>query len=498
MSNTIKFSNKIILNPNYRIKNDVDRQILYSKRCTDFSYSNHWISVIHPYYSCILSMFTQNLEYREIVSSLSSHFNITEKEIEGLLEPFIENKEPFFTNFEGEDIEFPINVLVRPDKATHYDYSIESFDGDWTNVDLKYDRLHRGPNSLTYVLTTKCVTDCKYCYCDKTTPYTPISHDTLVKIIDEAKNLKIANIDIVGGEVFCFPDWEWLVKTLVEMDMSPTYISTKVPLTSKIIDKLKATKYNFPLQLSLDSLTPAVLESLYSVDKEYIERIKQGIKILASTDFKVQAATILTKLNSNKDEIIRLYEFIKDIPNLQYWEIRVPNTSVYPHKEWKNLQCDKEELKQIIDFIKSDINPKAKIRIRISDSALYIPHRKYKPCDNELAGGRCSMLKSHLFILPDGKVTICEEAYWTPAFILGDLNTQSIHEIWHSERIKFIINRNEIRSNSTCYGCKVKDECRDNGRRCIIKVLRAYGPHRWDEADPRCIYAPKFSEKTVI
>lgn len=35
-------------------------------------------------------------------------------------------------------------------------------------------------------------------------------------------------------------------------------------------------------------------------------------------------------------------------------------------------------------------------------------------------GAVCSALNSHLFILPDGKVTICEQLYWNPRFIIGD------------------------------------------------------------------------------
>jgi hypothetical protein len=41
-------------------------------------------------------------------------------------------------------------------------------------------------------------------------------------------------------------------------------------------------------------------------------------------------------------------------------------------------------------------------------------------------GAECSANSSHIFILPDGKVTIGEQLYWKPHFIIGDLSRQTI------------------------------------------------------------------------
>ena len=44
------------------------------------------------------------------------------------------------------------------------------------------------------------------------------------------------------------------------------------------------------------------------------------------------------------------------------------------------------------------------------------------------------MLKQLAFVLPDGKVSACEQLYWHPQFIIGDLKKQSIEEIWNSPK----------------------------------------------------------------
>ena len=46
------------------------------------------------------------------------------------------------------------------------------------------------------------------------------------------------------------------------------------------------------------------------------------------------------------------------------------------------------------------------------------------------------MLKQLAFVLPDGKVSACEQLYWHPQFILGDLKEQTLAEIWQSPRAK--------------------------------------------------------------
>ena len=73
----------------------------------------------------------------------------------------------------------------------------------------------------------------------------------------------------------------------------------------------------------------------------------------------------------------------------------------------------------------------------------------------------CSGNFQGFIILPDGKVTICEELYWHPRFIIGDLTKQSIMEVWNSEKAKNLVylGREDIRTHSPCYNCDLFDAC---------------------------------------
>lgn len=114
-----------------------------------------------------------------------------------------------------------------------------------------------------------------------------------------------------------------------------------------------------------------------------------------------------------------------------------------------------------------------------------------KECFN---GGTCGVLKNRVFILPDGKVSICEQLYWHDRYVIGDLTVSSMAEIWNSEKAKEIFNMEKtmFRKSSPCVACANFIDCTQKRRRCLVKVIKAYGTENWDYPDPRCKYAPEF------
>src|SRR5208337_3958023 len=96
-------------------------------------------------------------------------------------------------------------------------------------------------------------------------------------------------------------------------------------------------------------------------------------------------------------------------------------------------------------------------------------------------GSKCSANSSHVVLLPDGKVTICEQLYWDPRFIIGDLSVQSIEEVWYSPRALELAfpKKLEFSDKSACKLCSIFDECYSYPNRCLADVLKAYGKENW-------------------
>lgn len=488
------YNRVISLNPDYHFKNDIDRIIMYSRKKVAQYSSSNWLGYIHPIQATILTLFTENRTLKENIELLSKHFNMSFTQTSDLISPYINNEEKFFTEFNSIPIDFPRNVLIDDSKLSEDEkvYDCDDEDFDCKEIDLIPDRTHKTPQSMLLMLTSKCATKCKYCYADKRTKYQELTTEQILKIIDNARNLKMSYIDIIGGEIFLRKDWSIILSQLVESNLMPSYISTKVPVTKDIAETLSNTGYNNVVQISLDSLDETKLKKIISCPTGYIENIKEGIELLQEYGFKLYIDTILTKHNSSKEDILSMYEYIKTIKKLVHWEIRVPEKSIYTPETFAEVKAGKQELIELCNFVRNEIMPVSAMHIIVSDEVLNNEYRKGKCSDISFKGGTCGALHNSFFVLPDGKVSICELLYWHPQFIIGDLKKQSIEEIWQSEKAKslFLLKDEFYREESTCKSCKTLEFCTNKHRKCWVRVLRAYGEANWDFPDPQCCYAP--------
>ncbi|MDR1112592.1 MAG: SPASM domain-containing protein [Bacteroidales bacterium] len=112
----------------------------------------------------------------------------------------------------------------------------------------------------------------------------------------------------------------------------------------------------------------------------------------------------------------------------------------------------------------------------------------------------CTGNVNSFFVLPDGKVTICEQMYWHPFFILGDLSKQSIMEMWNSEKALALWNfsQDEVREKSPCKHCEEFEECRRGLGNCWRMAISAYGNENYDFPMPDCPKAPPITKKFYL
>lgn len=212
----------------------------------------------------ILGLFTIPQSLSSHCKTIEKYFKLTYEKAKQIILPYINNETPIYVKIGSERVLFPKNVLISYQMSDasklKYDFNLDEL--KCGTVCLSQERMHKAPHSLLFMLTNKCITRCKYCYADCKTKYIPLSTKQILDIIENAKTLKMSHIDVIGGEIFCRKDWNVIISKLVEYDMSPSYISTKIPITESIIDKLYKTGYNNVIQLSLDSLNEDVLKKL--------------------------------------------------------------------------------------------------------------------------------------------------------------------------------------------------------------------------------------------
>lgn len=82
----------IILNPDYLLRNDTDRIVLYSgKQVQEYS-SSEWISYIHPVQAMILSIFSEENILSGKNTFILKKLNLSIDMLERIVRPFVENK----------------------------------------------------------------------------------------------------------------------------------------------------------------------------------------------------------------------------------------------------------------------------------------------------------------------------------------------------------------------------------------------------------------------
>jgi radical SAM protein with 4Fe4S-binding SPASM domain len=103
----------------------------------------------------------------------------------------------------------------------------------------------------------------------------------------------------------------------------------------------------------------------------------------------------------------------------------------------------------------------------------------------------CTGNRHGFVLLPDGRVTACEELYDHPSFIMGDLKRQSVMEMWSSAQALALLHPDQSAvPEGPCATCDAFDECNSFKGRCWRDVLKTYGFDKPYFPDPRCPAAP--------
>lgn len=477
---------KYILNPKFKLFGDKNRILLMSD-----NEDGGEMMFIHPVYAIMFSKFTgendENLVYKE----LSTMFDCDESDIVEVIRPFLNNSQRVSIKYDGQTFTFPPKLLIKNRKnIIREDLSSMKYHIN-PPFDFQTIRLNV-PKTLLLVLNTQCYTDCCYCYADKKTAYKPMPTDKILKLIEEAKIVGISNFDLSGGEVLLHKDYDAILSTLLANGFNP-FISTKVPISKRKVDRLWEIGIR-TIQISLDSVNPDLQENNLNVRMDYVAQIKNTIKELDDKGFDIVIKSTCTKETCTVENIRELIQYIETIKHLKKYTFTPLGYSHYKSLEWYN------EHKPTINVLKdivSMVNEEKKGKYEVMWDFGSIHHKwEYKSSKAFAERAVCTGNVSGFVVLPDGKVTICEELYWNVNFIIGDLMKQSIMEMWQSSEAYNLWNiaQSKINDKSACKTCSIFDFCRYKRGVCWKEIIAFYGKDNWQYPDPRCPQAPELNK----
>ncbi|MDP4202024.1 MAG: radical SAM protein [Bacteroidota bacterium] len=482
----------IILNPKYILKPDEGRVLLLAKDTLRFDddIDNSLSYIVHPIHAIILSFFTGE-EYFDSVKKAADFLKIRSSLIEKFTTKLINNETQVGVEFNGLILTFPENTLIESTlkRSDSYDPNIFAYE----TLDLRNKR-HKTPTHITLMVNNKCRTNCIYCYADRRNKIDcQIDFMRIKEIIYEAKTINVSSISVIGGEFFLYSNWKNLLLELKKYGYSP-YLSTKIPLKESDIKFLAEIEVS-DIQISLDTLIPEHLQSILRVNSSYVTDITNSIYLLEKYNIKTNIHTVLTNVNDSIADMNSIFNFIVNLKNINYWKPDLVGPSLYiSESSFEQIKPKKPDITILVEYFKQMQNISAFpikyqgiVRKNLDNIDLLEKHNQFHQ------RGACTGNYSHLFILPDGQVTICEELYWHPQFILGNINKQSLLQIWNSDtaKNKYAFPQELISKESACALCSEYQKCRSVKQVCWRDIIKAYGQDKWFYPDVNCSRAPK-------
>ncbi len=479
----------IIFNPSYGLKHDIKRTYLYTRENpNDLVDINHeWLSVIHPMYAMLLALLSTPKTYDDAIEEISHFFDISKSTGKELLDKLYGQREPFHSKFDGVVSQFPKNILIPYNSNLKFiEYEPEEF--KYKEIDMITQRALDTPRTVVFMPTGRCSVQCLYCYADRR-KHSFMSFDQVKSFIADCKNNRIFSIFLTGGDLLLYPFWKELIEELRFNNFDTSFISSKTPGDEEDISFMKKNKIF--LQFSLDSANITTLNKLIHARSEYLHEVEDYFTCLSKENVEFRVATVLTELNSSIEELKSLYSFISQFSSLKSWTIRCAMKSLYSNAAFNTVKLSSEQIEDIDNLLK-----------QLKDKSFFEISYDLKPEDKYFKGengspsfksARCSANYSNIMVLPDGKVTICEQLYWNPNYIIGDVTEQNLHEIWNSKKaLSLSIRcREDLQPSNPCKTCDLLDKCNSFPNRCITDVIKAYGEENSDYPDPRCAKAPK-------
>ena len=490
-----------VMNPGYMLVPDGTRVLFVSQDNVDpgVKHDDNWTSYIHPFNAQLLAFFNGKNTLEEVIVKASDFFGLTINEIEKIVTGYIENEKSFAISYNTNYMHFPVNVLVNKTKIQnkYKTYCVEDFilngEADLTTRRTSF------PLSINLELTMKCHTDCIYCYANRKMHSKEMPLEMVLSIIRQAKKIGVVNFDISGGEVLLHPHYKEVISELLINGYTP-FISTKVPVKKDKLQTLKNIGVK-EIQISLDSINPETLSKILNVSSNYADAIKDTVRFTEEVGLELRVHSIINSHNCSDEEIETLVNFLSNFSNLKSLQFTPAGYSLYKEGLYEQFRPPKVFMERISKKIEEFREQHPKITFNLSEADF--PEDYHYECRKKNFPERatCTGNMHSMVILPDGRVTICEELYDHPDFIIGDLTKNTINEVWNSDKAKnlFFLSKQFISEESACKKCDQFDNCRQGRGVCWKMVMYAYGKQNRDYPDPRCPEAPKmFNDICII
>ncbi|MCL2253049.1 MAG: radical SAM protein [Lachnospiraceae bacterium] len=334
------------------------------------------------------------------------------------------------------------------------------------------------PSILTLLLTYACNLTCPFCGQNDIRKNKhlyekqfQLSLDQVNLILDDAQRSGIRNVNLWGGEPLLHPDIFEIIKSIKKRRMR-CFMVTNGTLLYKYAQDIVDSKLDF-LQVSIDALK--VEHDLLRKHPDLFQKIADGVQRINSIKriFPfISSATVIMPYNIGKldelaDEVFTIgigtmfFQLLMSYPDktIVKYKKMLHDDYGFALEKINAIDSFRGDLMTLQDFTLGEekinqISNKYKEKVTYPNIMNRDGYRYYLQDEGLIPYDKtdgCWSIKYKINVQPNGDVVLCPDF---PDFVIGNVFTQSIAEIWRSEkRRKYIENFNHGKPLPVCFQC---------------------------------------------
>ena len=311
------------------------------------------------------------------------------------------------------------------------------------------------PLKIEIALTNKCNSRCAHC--SNYSKLRNISKFFSVDFLDDIISCNPLEIILTGGEPLLHPDFVDIVKRIKKNKIFVTILSNGSLIDTQIIERIKEAGFTDGdvFQISCDAPDKQTYTLQRGVD--LFEATIEGIKRLQEAGLCTELHVVPTKINIDKiSDIVKLAETLK----CNY----ISGGPYAPFgQQIENLECPSEQLFDVNKMIENQVK-NYQIKYlggiegeRCSNKKILVDLAENKKIKERQRKCLCAAGRNSCYIDENADVYPC--VYLMAAYSkLGNLNYNSLLEIWNSEKLSEYRNGLSLKTTK-CENCLFWNQC---------------------------------------
>lgn len=293
--------------------------------------------------------------------------------------------------------------------------------------------------SIHIEVANACNEHCIHCYIPNECKNNVINSALFYRIVEEGRKMNIIHVTLSGGEPLLHRDILGFLERCRKLELSVNVLTNLTLLTDNIISEMKKNAF-LSVQASLYSIDATVHDSITKLNGSF-EKTKAGILRLCDEGIPVQISCPIIK--QNKDSYAGVLHW-----GLEHNIAVATEPVIFAAYDHSNCNLENRLSLEEVDDV---------LTVQMQEG--YAESIRKTAIDKEKLTGNdpiCSICRYSFCVTASGKVFPC--AGWQNN-IIGDLNSQTIREIWEtSQKIKDLRKIKWSRF-SQCVDCKDRGYC---------------------------------------